>query len=106
VEGDWASGVGVPPSAPPVSFFVLRTTVAAPMTDTMRIYVALLDEAVDVWRPVDATHLGADRYRILTPNETSGDERWEFEQGALVKWRACTFADGTVGLVAFERIAE
>ena len=76
------------------------------MADPTQIYVALLNEGVEVWRPVDATHVGSDRYRILSPNETPGDERWEFQQGALVRCRTRTFADGIVGLVAFEELAE
>jgi hypothetical protein len=38
------------------------------------IYVALLDEGVDVRRPVEALHLGADRFLIvIAPQPT---ERW------------------------------
>jgi hypothetical protein len=40
------------------------------------IYVAPLDEGVDVWRPVAAEYLGNDLYRLL--DETPEDEVWEF----------------------------
>ena len=76
----------------------------AAMADPIRIYVALLDESVEVWRPVDATHVDADSYRILGVNEAPEDERWEFEEGTLVRCRARSFADGSAGLVAFEKV--
>jgi hypothetical protein len=68
-----------------------------------RIYVALLDEAVEVWRPVEAANEGEDRYRILSANADPEDERWEFQQGDLVRCRRKTFSDGGSGWVAFEK---
>jgi hypothetical protein len=43
------------------------------------IYVALLDEGVDVWRPVEAKRLSADRYLIVDQDYDPAIERWEFE---------------------------
>jgi len=37
------------------------------MSETRTIYVALLDEGVDVWRPVDAEHVAGDLYRLRGP---------------------------------------
>ena len=37
------------------------------MNQRETIYVALLDEGIDVWRPVEAERLSPDRYRILYP---------------------------------------
>lgn len=42
------------------------------------IYVALLDEGVDVWRPVAAEHLGSDLYRLI--DETPAGEVWEYSE--------------------------
>ena len=48
------------------------------------IYVYLPDEAIDCWRPVEATNEGDNRYRITTVNSHPDDERWEFTTGELV----------------------
>jgi len=52
------------------------------------IYVSLLDEAVDVWRPIEAFSEGESLYRI-PEGPTPGDETWEFPPGSLVRceWR-------------------
>lgn len=68
-----------------------------------KIFVALLDEGVDVWRPVEATHEGDDRYRIVSKNQDPEDERWAFKSGDIVRCRRQAFGDGHVGLVAFEK---
>lgn len=46
------------------------------------VYVKLLDEDVDVWRPVLAEHLDGDRYRLV--GETPEDEVWPFATGDIV----------------------
>ena len=40
------------------------------------VYVRILNEDVEVWRPVAAEHLGGDLYRLIeaAPNE----EQWQF----------------------------
>jgi hypothetical protein len=55
------------------------------------IYVALRDEAVDVWRPVDARRVG-DRYRIVS--KTPPQEDWEFPPGSLVRCELRKLAEG------------
>ncbi len=68
----------------------------------MTIYVALLDEGTDCWRPVTAEHISADLFRIAdTPPE---DEQWEFQPGQIVRCREHEFEDSK-GLVAFESIS-
>lgn len=49
------------------------------------IYVALLNEGTDVWRPVLAEQLAGDRYRIVGQNDDPDDEQWEFETGSVVR---------------------
>jgi hypothetical protein len=49
-----------------------------------QIYVALLDEGVDVWRPVSAERISEGIYRISQQPYDRDTERWEFEPGALV----------------------
>lgn len=52
-------------------------------SSTETIFVRLLGEGVEVWRPVRATSLGGSVFRI---DETAvpADEDWEFQPGALV----------------------
>lgn len=52
------------------------------MTNTATIHVYLPDEAVDCWRPVLATHLDGDRYRIVAVPPVG--EVWEFQNGDVV----------------------
>ena len=51
------------------------------------IYVALLDEGVDVWRPVEAQRLSPDTYLIVDRDYDPRTERWEFEPGTAVRCR-------------------
>ena len=67
------------------------------------IYVALLDEAVDVWRPVDAEKLRDGNFRIVSANPCPEDERGEFEPGSLVRCELKQLADGPV-LAAVARV--
>ena len=61
---------------------------SATVSKTETLHVHLLDEGVDVWRPVEAVPLGEGRYR-LPDNPDPEDERWEFEGGStvLAEWR-------------------
>jgi hypothetical protein len=49
--------------------------------------VALLDEGIDVWRPVEARRLSPDTYLIVDQDYDPHTERWEFEPGTSVKCR-------------------
>jgi hypothetical protein len=44
----------------------------------------LLNEAVEVWRPVDATKLDNGAYRIEGP--VPDEEEWAFDPGAIARW--------------------
>jgi hypothetical protein len=63
-----------------------------------RIYVALLDEGVDVWRPVAAEALGSGLFRLL--GAVPEGEIWEYQPDEIVNVRERTFSDGSKGLVA------
>jgi hypothetical protein len=65
------------------------------------IYVALLDEGIDVWRPVEARRLAADTYLIVDQDYDRRTERWEFEPGTAVRCRKES-RDGRQILVATE----
>jgi hypothetical protein len=60
--------------------------------DTTTIYVELLDENVDVWRPVAALHVRDGVYRLsdVAPEE----ERWAFPPGSLVRVEERELSDG------------
>ena len=48
------------------------------------IYVYLVDEGVDCWRPVEALNEGAEQSRMVSANPNPIDERQEFTTGELV----------------------
>ena len=52
------------------------------------VHVALIEESVDVWRPVEAIPEGESIYRLADVPMPDG-EVWEFGPGALVRceWR-------------------
>ncbi len=54
-------------------------------TKASTIYVRLLDEGTDVFRPSSAIALGGDVYELLRPDSYDpDDECWEFEPGSRV----------------------
>ena len=75
-------------------------TNAAPVT----IFVALLDEGTEVWRPVTATQVGPDQYRIESLNPDEEGERWAFQQGETVLCEPRTLSGGDA-LVAVTRVS-
>ena len=72
------------------------------MKEKSQIYVALLDEGVDVWRPVDAERVQGDDYKLA--GSVPDGEKWEFQPGDVVRCHERTFADGHTGLCAFARV--
>jgi hypothetical protein len=75
------------------------------MRASKTIFVRLLDEDVDCWRPVEAVNEGADRYRILSANSDPTDERWEFSAGEIVICERRRLS-GRDALVAIRRAGE
>ena len=67
----------------------------------MTIYVELLDEGVEAWRPVQAEPIGEGLYRIVEA-KTDATERWAFATSQIVRCIERQFADGNRGLVAVE----
>lgn len=69
------------------------------------IYVKLLDEGIDVWRPVNAEKVknGSAFYILPSPDNIQPDgEAWEFSPGSYVLVREVNL-EGKVSKVAFER---
>jgi len=72
---------------------------------TETIYIYLLDEGTDVWRPVEAENLGNNRYRIISSNNDPEDEKWEFQTGDIVSCERKILGDSasSVDLVAVSK---
>jgi hypothetical protein len=66
------------------------------MTDIAQIYVALLDEGVDVWRPVQAERLSGTTYRIVSQPYDRDIESWQFEPGDVVLCEMVESSDGRI----------
>jgi hypothetical protein len=64
------------------------------VTRVAEIFVRLLDENVDVWRPVKAEEIAADRFRIVDQPYDRDTERWEFEPGDEVTCELVASEDG------------
>ena len=62
------------------------------------IYVALLNEGTDVWKPVTAEHLHDDVFRVI--GSMPEDEQWAFPPGSVVSAARKVFRDGSYGTVA------
>lgn len=59
---------------------------------TTTIYVRLLDEGTDVWRPVDAEKISDSIFRLIGTHDDS--ERWEFSTGSRVRVETRELASG------------
>jgi len=71
----------------------------------MKIYVDLLDEGTQVWRPVEAVQLDRDTYLMVEVNADPQGERWAFSTGARVRCRPIHPSDGKEILVAYTEIS-
>lgn len=75
------------------------------MSNDSIVYVSLLDEAVDVWKPMKAKHISNTHYQIAdSPDETDYDSL-EFKPGEVVRCEERKLSDGLV-LVAVEACGE
>jgi hypothetical protein len=72
--------------------------------ESTTVYVSLLDEGVDVWRPVSAEHIGDDVYRIAGEPPDPEDEKWQFLPGQHVRCRLQHLSEGEF-LVAYEAVS-
>lgn len=68
-------------------------------TETITIYMPLLNEGTNVWRPVTAERLRHNNtFRIAGPQ--SAGEEWAFAAGTVVAGEPHRFDDGTHGIAA------
>ena len=71
------------------------------------IYVGLLDEGTDVWRPVLAEQIGPNIFQIPQETEIPEEEIWEYQPGSKVRCREGEFMEGVKsikGLVAYAEV--
>jgi hypothetical protein len=68
---------------------------------TETIYVPLLNEGTDVWRPVLAFRRADELFEIASKNDDPEDEVWGFSSGSLVRCEPRQLSGG-VRLVAIE----
>lgn len=64
------------------------------------VYMPLVDEGVECWRPVHAGHIAGDVYEIEVDEEPYG-EHWKFPPRSHVHCREHVFEDGHRGLLAY-----
>jgi len=76
---------------------ILRWRSTVPPSPRERIYVRLLDEGVDVWRPPEAERLDDDTMRLVLAQPKDDDtEKWEFSPGDTVKCRLGELSERSV----------
>ena len=64
------------------------------------IYMPLLNEGVDAWRPVEATPMSQDTYRV--EGHVPESEDWAFAPGTVVRCELKSFSGGEAELTAIE----
>jgi hypothetical protein len=78
----------------------VRAALAALLPERTTIFVRLVDEGTDVWRPVEAKLMDGDIFEIVSDNHNPEDETREFVQGQKVKCKEQLSEEGDVILVA------
>ena len=74
------------------------------MNTKKTIYILLLDEGLDVWRPTTGLEIGENIYKVEpTDDYDDQDEKWEFKPGSTVRCEYKNLSEGK-HLVAVEEI--
>jgi hypothetical protein len=82
----------------------VRATEPIHQMQPVKIFVPLLNEDTDCWRPANAKAHGEDVFEILGIIPAGGE--WQFAPGMRVRCRPKQFADGSAALVAYELVAD
>jgi len=69
----------------------------------VEIFVKLLDEGTDCWRPVAAQRVEENHFVIV--DAVPEDETWEFQPGEAARCAERQFQDGSRKLVAVARVS-
>ena len=75
----------------------------SPEASSVTIYVELVDEGVDVRRPVEAVQLSESTYEIPSSTQVPEEEQWLFQPGSVVRCEVRRFYEGE-HLVAVEEV--
>jgi hypothetical protein len=73
--------------------------------ESTTIYVKLLEEGTDVWRPVAALALTDGSFELIGSADQDENEKWEFLPHSRVICAEKIFSDGSKQLVAIQCIA-
>jgi hypothetical protein len=65
-------------------------------SEPVEVFVGLLDEGIDVWRPVRAEHLRGSVYKIVDQPYDREIESWQFEPGDEVICETVDSNDGQI----------
>lgn len=68
------------------------------------VYMPLIGEGTECWRPVRAVRVNADIFQVL--DNIPVDESWAFAPFSRVRCREKVFADGQIGLAVFAYAVE
>lgn len=68
------------------------------------IYVKLINEPVEVWRPVDAIRINENSYQLTLEQDVPEDEEWEFSPGETIEVFIREF-DGIPRIVAGHKLS-
>ncbi len=68
------------------------------------IYMPLVAEGTDCWRPVRAVRVTEDVFEVI--DQIAPDESWKFAPSSRVRCRRRVFTSGEAGLEAFEYAIE
>jgi len=74
-------------------------------TDLATVFVRLLGEGTDVWRPVEAVRLGETTYR-LADSAAPEDETWIFQPGDIVVVERRRSDDGLIAVALATQLDE
>lgn len=67
--------------------------------DIIDVYIELLDEGTETWRPAKAQNIGNGLYRLLANvNYNPEDEEWAFLPGDIVRIEEIRFTKGRTGM--------
>lgn len=71
---------------------------------TTKIFISLLNEGIDCWRPANAKQHSEGVFEIL--GIIPAGEDWQFAPGMRVRCRPRLFADGSTALIAYELVVD
>jgi hypothetical protein len=66
------------------------------MTKLVQIYVALIGENINVWRPIQAEHLDGNLHRIVNQQYDREIESWQFKPGEVVECEIVESSNGRI----------